>query len=199
MDTLLFICVIIIMNKLMQKYCKFLGNNLDEAIIKHISNFKFSNRDYLKKPSSKISFQKIINNTINKKYGICIELNYIFTKYLEKNNHNYYYVKCLIPKNKYEFYNTWHLAIVIVQDNLKFFVDVGSGNYFDKPIQINNDNYVELYSDKNKLIYKIINKPVSQNEIKRNYVNYCNIVELPIRKIKYNRIYDLDKKSYVNF
>lgn len=187
------------MKKVINNYCESLGCNLNNAIINHISEYKFSNKKFIdNKHFNKFNSHQIIKNTVYEKKGVCIELNLTFAQYLKKMNYKYYFVKCFVPKNNYKFYNIWHLGIICIHGGRKFYIDVGSGRIFDSPILLPNYSNINLYYN-SRLIYQIIDKPLNINEIKQNYMKFIKgELYFPTRHILYETIYDKNLKSYKN-
>ncbi|BCS82811.1 putative acetyltransferase [Cotonvirus japonicus] len=115
---------------------------LRNIMTKFISEHAFSNQDYFTK-NNLPNFQPnlVIRKTVTHKYGICMELNYTFNEILKKNNFNSRLVKChkINPKTG-DFYNIYHLAIIVEIINEKYFIDVGYGEYFIEPVLLVDNN-----------------------------------------------------------
>ena len=111
------------------------NHNLEQQMRNHISKFSFSNQKFFDMKKSKIipNFNptNIIDDFLEKKYGMCMELNYFFGTLLIDKGYNVRFVKCFKPHND-SFFDIWHMAL-IVDDH---FVDVGFGEYFRKPIKL---------------------------------------------------------------
>ncbi|AGF85652.1 hypothetical protein QJ854_gp130 [Moumouvirus goulette] len=182
-----------------------------------ISRYEFSNRDYFTKTNLK-SFQHkiVLNNTFKKKYGICMELSYTFSHILKEHGFKNYLVKCYKPRSDARFYDIYHLAIIVELKNKKYFVDVGFGEHFTEPIELNsivktgkihidtisnNSNLIiyDLYVDK-EYILRIIDDPIeSIEDINENYLKFFGATpdRFPLCRVVYDRIYDYVLGKYV--
>lgn len=192
---------------------------LKQLIINHISLFGFSNAQYFEshnKLSGKkeLELSNLTNKLIKHRKGICMELNYCFSNVLYRRGFEYYLVKCYKPKNNNnnQYHEIFHLAIVVIIDNEKYFVDVGFGEYFVEPIKLENSHtnnieikrvglckYILIDTQKNQEIFKI-NGLTSDKEIEDNYERFFNnrIDDgFPLRKVLFETIYDRNKKNYV--
>jgi len=117
-------------------------------MIVFISTYGFSNKNYFnelfRRNSIKNGFKpdSVIQRIKSEKYGICMELNYTFCMYLKSRGYNAYLTTCRKPKslvkNKLEYFDIEHIAIIVIMDNIKYFVDVGFGEYFVTPISLIN-------------------------------------------------------------
>uniref|UniRef100_A0A6G6AAF9 N-acetyltransferase n=1 Tax=Borely moumouvirus TaxID=2712067 RepID=A0A6G6AAF9_9VIRU len=175
-----------------------------------ITRYEFSNRDYFTKKNLK-SFEHntVLNNIFKKKYGICMELNYTFSHVLKKNGFQNYLVKCYKPRSGGRFYDIYHLGIILQLDNKKYFIDVGFGEHFTEPVEINpqvttNKISVDVVSNNFNLkiydvyvgeeyILRIMDEPIDNIEdIDENYQKFFNASpeRFPLCRVVYDRIYD---------
>lgn len=184
---------------------------LQHLMIEFISNHAFSNKDFFTK-NNLPDFQPdlIIRKTMTHKYGICMELNYIFCDILQRNGFDSRLIKCykLNPKTN-EFYDIYHLAIIVEISRIKYFVDVGFGEYFVEPVLLVNgkktgnisvknipescDNYsmYDLLID-SVLILRIVDSAVDVQDINKNYCKFFSSkpCDFPLCRILFERIYN---------
>nr|WBF71206.1 putative acetyltransferase [Megavirus caiporensis] len=184
---------------------------LKHLIIEFISNNAFSNKDYFAKnnlPDFQPDF--VINKIMTRKYGICMELNYTFHDILQQNGFDSRLIKChkLNPKTN-NFYDIYHLAIIVEISNAKYFVDVGFGEHFVEPILLLDsrktgnicvknvigchDNYsmYDLTID-SMLILRIIDLTIDIQDINENYRKFFSSrpSDFPLCRILFERIYN---------
>lgn len=189
----------------------------------HIRLYQFSNKDFFNKSNNKndIKFipQNIVDNVYAKRYGLCMELNYAFGSALNAAGFRNYFVKCWkVNHTKSELYGIYHLAIIVMINNLKYFIDVGFGEYFTTPILIPqnlHDSFMTgsikvartieytldvYHQPENKLIFKIIDlNDVTIEDINDNYINFFNAKDpdFPLCKYLFERIYNDKLNTYV--
>lgn len=183
--------------------------NLEIIILNHITTYKFSNIDYFNKEFDCSYYPEYVIERINKtKYGICMDLNYAFSKFLTSINYNNYLVKCIKPNSRSDLKGIYHLSIIALLDDNKYFVDVGYGEFFSKPIlllngKVDNINIEcknnEFYFRINKLILKIIDEPVEPKDLKENYIRFLKSEpnDMSINKSIFERIFDISSNQYV--
>nr|QZX43534.1 acetyl transferase [Mimivirus sp.] len=184
---------------------------LQHFMTEFISKYAFSNKDYFTKnnlPDFQSDF--IIRKTMTQKYGICMELNYTFHNILRQNGFDSRLIKCykLNPKTN-EFYDIYHLAIIVEISNLKYFVDVGFGEYFVEPVLLldddktgdinvkyipeSHDNY-SIYdlTTNSVLILRIVDLAVDVQDINKNYCKFFSSepCDFPLCRILFERIYN---------
>ena len=190
--------------------------NLQTMILNHITTYKYSNIDYFNKNfdySQYPNFEYTINQINKKRYGFCMDLNYVFSIFLTSQNYQNYLVKCHKPNSRSEAKDIFHLSIIVVLDDLKYFVDIGYGDYFDKPIQLNNyeiyydfekfkkrNYYNEYFIRTNKELLKIIDIPVTLEEMKHNYIKFFRSKQgdIEINRYLFERIYHPYLQKYIN-
>ncbi len=184
---------------------------LQHLMIEFISDNAFSNKDYFTK-NNLPDFQPnlVIDKIRTHKYGICMELNYAFHDTLQRNGFDSRLIKCykLNPKTN-EFYDIYHLAIIVEIFRVKYFVDVGFGEHFVEPILLANgkkigninvkyipescDNYsmYDLTID-SVLILRIVDLAVEIQDINKNYHKFFSSkpYDFPLCRILFERIYN---------
>ncbi|SNW61917.1 Arylamine N-acetyltransferase [Orpheovirus IHUMI-LCC2] len=212
-------------NKLEEKYdnnwdgyCKLLYKNINNDMneldklrlyfTNHITNFMFSNKEYFEKENMKVNFHKIIEKVMKRRYGICMELNFMFNRFLNENGYNSKLVKCYKPNHEGDYYNIFHTAIIVEIMEMKYFVDVGFGEYFDEPKLLDDINMIDnvkvvlceggchkIYNG-DKEILKIVGD-VELEEVIENYSAFFNGGnDFPLCKFLFERIYNLKDKVY---
>lgn len=185
-------------------------SNLEIMVLNHITTYKFSNIDYFNKEFDYSYYPKyVIQRLIETKYGICMDLNYAFSIFLTSRNFKNYLVRCIKPNSRSEQKGIFHLSIIVIINNNKYFVDVGYGEFFIKPILLSNGliNNIHVHCDNdkyylhiNKLTLKIIDNPVNLVEMKENYIKFLKSEpeDMAINKLLFERIYDKSLEQYVN-
>jgi arylamine N-acetyltransferase len=201
---------------------------LKTLMLNFISEYTFSNREYFNQTDKRIQFipHQIIDKVKLRKYGLCMELNYLFHSILTSNGYKAYMIFCEKPRHHNmcdapQFYDILHLAIIVELHGNKWFIDVGFGEIFMEPIWLVNDYYknscknnmriiqpymvdtfvYDLYiGDKPKLTLRIIDKEVSIEEINVNYIKFFNssASDFPLCRVLYERIYDKTTKQYIH-
>lgn len=204
--------------------------SLTRSIIVFISTYGFSNKNYFNE-----SFrQSIIKNGFNQdavisrvksdKYGICMELNYTFCMYLKSKGYDAYLTTCRKPKclkkndsnnsnDIFEYFDIEHVAIIVIIDNVKYFVDVGFGEYFVTPIELTDsvtvNNIEVLVKDDTYYLTKCngpVNKeideenvrPKSFDHIEHDNKDYKIVLKLDMDLITIDKI-DKINENYVRF
>lgn len=172
--------------------------NLDTMIFNHITTFKFSNIDYFNKDFDFNYPENIIDRIITKKYGICMDLNYALSLLLTKRNYKNYLVKCYKPGSRSESIGVFHLSIIVIMNNEKYFVDVGFGGDFVKSILLLG-NIDEFFIKTNDELLRIIDRPVNLKEMKENYTKVFKTKpgEMELTTYVFERIYDPYLQKYV--
>lgn len=126
---------------------------LNEYIMKHITNYKFST--YVYHTNRHCEFNKInsINVVLTKRQGVCYELNYIFSLFLQSQG---YHVEC-IDMLQYDSngnnYSMMHMALRVNINGKYYYVDVGNGAYFRSPIEWNSNHANDYIYMVNNTIY----------------------------------------------
>lgn len=177
---------------------------LKKTMMNHISNFKLSNSSYfeINKPL-RFDHHATISKVMTERKGLCIELNYTYSRFLLQNGFgNMYFVNCqkldLLGKR---YYSLFHNGLVVGINNNKYYVDVGLGDYFIEPKLMDKNNYVNnnfFVRDNNKEILKVIDKPITMDEINDNYVMFFDYKEkdFPFCNRLYERIFDTRIMKY---
>lgn len=179
-----------------------MAHKVGDLMKKFISTYSFSNKDYFDKPINvKFIPDQIIKKVNDRMYGLCMELNYVFYEMLIAAGYECYLIKCLKPKNKEEYFDIFHMAILLVFNKEKYFVDVGFGEHFQGPILLENelvDNVYEIIIN-NKVILKVFSEPINEDQINENYVKFFSSGpdDFPLCRILYERIYDMKTKQYI--
>lgn len=117
---------------------------LKQIHLAHLEKIAFENiNNFLNKPIDldvDALFKKVI---LNKRGGLCFELNYLLYQLLLSLN---YKVKLIgarvVHNNKFSIKNS-HLLLLVTLKNKKVIVDVGFGNLFSLPVAINGQILVE--------------------------------------------------------
>nr|AEX63195.1 uncharacterized acetyl transferase [Moumouvirus Monve] len=143
-----------------------------------------------------------------------MELNYTFSHILKEHGFKNYLVRCYKPRSGGRFYDIYHLAIIVQIDGKKYFIDVGFGEHFIEPVELNpeiktgkihikmvsnNLKIYDLYVDE-EYVLRIINNPIENIEdINENYLKFFNAgpERFPLCRVVYDRIYDSILKKYV--
>ncbi|AVL95157.1 hypothetical protein ma770 [Moumouvirus australiensis] len=193
-------------------------NLLNKLMIEFLSKYTFSNRDYFFDNNSKRFDPKlIIRNTINKKYGICMDLNYTFSYFLTKYGFDNYLVKAYEQNRKGKFYDIYHLTIIVNINSMKYLADVGFGEFFTEPVLLENntqtdkihvetpnvpqrDDKVYDLSINNELIIRVLDKPIIDiGDIDNNYQKFYSAKpeDFPLCRNLYERIYDPQTRKYI--
>ncbi|AKI80015.1 putative acetyltransferase [Acanthamoeba polyphaga mimivirus] len=191
---------------------------LEQLMQSFLSEYTFSNRDYFQIKSELPKFDPdiILSKTFQNKYGICMDLNYAFSHVLKKHGFNCYLVKAFEKKSDGQFYDIYHLTIIVIINGCKYLADVGFGKYFSKPIMLKNGvtvdkirvevpnmkNHENIYNilSHNKFIVQIKDSPLlSISDINDNYQNFFKAGpdDLPLCRKPYDRIYDQIIGDYV--
>ena len=172
--------------------------NLERMMMNHITHYIFSNIDYLGN-NIDISYfpEKIFEKIVTTRRGICLDLNYSFSLFLTSQGYENYMVKCFRPGSRSEKRNVFHLGIIAILDNRKYFVDVGYGDYFTKPLLLTGIVRHRLYVRKTPL--NIIDLTITIEDISDNYLKIAKTKpdDLALRNVKYERIYDIHMEEYV--
>ena len=134
-------------------------------------------------------------------------LKLICARFLKMKNYDYYFVKCFEPKNKFEYFDIFHLAIIITYKRKLYFVDVGCGDYFNKPLLLEDDHRednlivkidpeLKIYNGENE-IFKICNI-ANETEIVENYKKFftCRNENFLLHQRLFDRYYDPINKKY---
>ena len=193
--------------------------NLETMMLNHITYYAFSNMDYLNN-NRKLQLLGLIQNDVDvsyfptylfskitkDKYGICMDLNYAFSKFLASQGYTNYLVRTYKPGSQLEKRRIFHLSIIVILDNKKYFVDVGYGDVFTRPLllndicQVSDFNPYIKYIYFNKLILKLVDSPVGLETIRDNYNKIASIScrHIPLRTHPFTRIYKLELSQYVD-
>ncbi|AYV77691.1 MAG: hypothetical protein Edafosvirus1_22 [Edafosvirus sp.] len=173
---------------------------LKKTMRNHISNYKFSNDTYFSKNKPKqFNSKKVIRKVIQQKKGICMELHYTYRKFLKNIGFtNTYLVNCKKPNSQGIFYKINHVALITKLNGKKYFVDVGFGEYFTKPILIKSKNSLDIKKNK-KLLLKVIDEPVSFSGLDANYTTFFQSkpADFPLCRILYERVFDTRLAKYI--
>ncbi|AGF84948.1 hypothetical protein QJ854_gp834 [Moumouvirus goulette] len=194
-------------------------NLLNKLMIDFLSQYMFSNRDYFNnnKNSKRFDPKLIIKNTISKKYGICMDLNYTFSYFLTKYGFDNYLVKAYEQNRNGKFYDIYHLTVIVNINGKKYLADVGFGEFFTEPVLLKNntqtdkihvetqnvpqrDDMVYDLSIDNKLIIRVFDNPITDiNDIDHNYQNFYKTKpqDFPLCRKLYERIYNPQTKKYM--
>ena len=103
---------------------------LEIYMLNHISYFAYSNKEYFEnidksEIEKNFTIENIIKKLLKNKSGVCAELNYAFGYFLQQNNYNVKFIKTFKPKNESEYYDIFHLALIVTINRNQYFVDVG--------------------------------------------------------------------------
>lgn len=186
---------------------------LEKLMKNFLSKYTFSNKEYFTRTTMpKFTHDIILNKIIQNKYGICMDLNYVFYTILKKHGFNCYLVKAYEQKPDGYYYNIYHLTIVVMINNCKYLADVGFGKYFTKPvllednvktddinIKIIDTNYCDIYHGE-RLIVRMYDQPVTNiKDINNNYQNFFKSTaqDFPLCRKLYERVYDPKISKYV--
>jgi hypothetical protein len=101
------------------------------------------------------------------------------------------------------------LSIIVILNKDKYFVDVGYGEFFVKPLLLVDGfrNNIQVNSGKdeyflhiNKLTLKILDKPVDLTEMTENYIKFLKSDpgDMAINKTIFERIYNQSTSSYTS-
>ena len=175
--------------------------NLTLMVENHIASYAFSNREYFGTVPDISYFPDHLFDKINKtKYGICMELNYAFSLFLTHRGYNNYLVKCHSPGSRSETRGIFHLSIIVTLMNNKYFVDVGFGDHFTKPILLS-DKTSNKYYDLNahNTILRIDDHPLTIHDLIENYDRLLRLKpgDIALKDILFERIYDRTQHQFV--
>ena len=173
--------------------------------INHISTFYYSNIDLIKRTDDHLTYPwAVIEQITTKRYGMCMNLNYAFSLLLTKKNYPNYWVKCFKPGSRSEKKEIYHLSIIVVLDNIKYFVDVGYGAFFVKPLILMGNEKVYYYlkcwfTMTDKELPKIVDFPVNiQDMIENNKRIYSTLPgEIELNSYVFERIYNPYMQQYI--
>src|SRR5579883_3405503 len=99
----------------------------------HLAHFAFSNAHYFARPQpSAFDPERVFDDLMDRRYGLCMELNFAYSTWLQRNGIANRLVPCYkrrsSPKWALLYYDIFHLGIVLphpVEERL--FLDVGFG------------------------------------------------------------------------
>nr|WBF71121.1 putative acetyltransferase [Megavirus caiporensis] len=186
---------------------------LEKLMKNFLSKYTFSNKEYFVRTKiPKFTHDIILKKFNQNKYGICMDLNYVFYTILKKHGFNCYLVKAYEQKPDGYYYNIYHLTIVVMINNCKYLADVGFGKYFTKPILLENNiktdninvriidtNNLDIYHGE-RLIVRMYDQPVTDiKDINNNYQNFFKSTaeDFPLCRKLYERIYDPKINKYI--
>ena len=170
-----------------------MNHNID--FVKHLmtgflTRYHFSNKDYFSNNPLKVfDHESVVHKVRTESYGICMELNYVFSLVLKNYGFDNYLVKCYKQKYNGEFYDLYHLGIIAEVNHKDYFIDVGFGEHFIEPVflqyaattglinvEIVNSSYKGIVYDLSigdKHILRIVDKPIlDMRNISDNYYEY---------------------------
>ncbi|BCS82677.1 putative acetyltransferase [Cotonvirus japonicus] len=179
-----------------------------------LSEYTFSNKEYFTQISvPKFTSSLILRETLEKKYGICMDLNFTFSKILTMHGFNNYLVKAYEQKPDGNFYDVYHLSIIVMINNRKYLADVGFGDHFFEPIPIRHKTIVgkikvdvldankvyDIYTQ-NKLIVRVHDQAITDiGDINDNYQKFYKSTanDFPLCRKLYERIFDPINNQFV--
>ncbi len=186
--------------------------NLETMILNHITYYMFSNVDYIGqiKPSNwddfiiennddKQLFQtKMVEKLVKTRYGICLDLNYVFSVFLTSRGYENYLIKCWRGGSRSEIKGIFHLGIIVMLKGNKYFVDVGFGDYFTGPVLLQKNKHNYLYVG--KTILQIVDEPIDISELIENFTRLSHIKtgDFVLGDMLFERIYDIHTNQYIN-
>ncbi|AEQ60330.1 N-acetyltransferase [Acanthamoeba castellanii mamavirus] len=198
-------------------------SSLKKLMVGFLSRHNFSNRDYFSGETYLRTFDHytIIDKVYTTKYGICMELNYVFHIILTNHHIPNYLVKCHKKKSNGDFYDLFHLAIIVELDGSKYFIDVGFGEHFIEPVELNHNSItgnikvifnqlentnISTYDistnnmNNSVLILRVTDKPLNNiKHIESNYQKFFHSKpeEFPLCRVLFERKFDAKTNQYI--
>lgn len=195
---------------------------LKDLHMRHIELYAFSNAEYFKEnPDREFRPDLVVNKIMAKRKGMCMELNFAFGLLLNRLGYGVRFVKCFKPHHD-GFFDIFHLGLIVeTRDNADYslpdryyFVDVGFGEYFRKPISFvhgettdgvriesKNDSHYVLDDKDGSLILRVDTDVVNVQDIRNNLALFYRSgpKDFPLCRILFERIYDKGEESFVEY
>lgn len=181
--------------------------NLTTIMLNHITYYAFSNLYYLNKSEVDVSYfpTSVIDKINRDKYGICMDLNYAFSQFLTSRGYDNYLIKTFRSGSQMESRGIFHPSIIVILNDKKYFIDVGYGQTFTRPVLLDdvvenldlNSNVKYMYFKKERL--RLIDVPLDIKDITENYnkIAGANSRDMALRNRLFHRIYNADYGDYV--